>query len=248
MGRLSDAKRNARLAEILAGHDTPPPDWRRMLRSVQATAPMLLDSDDPRAERAVRHRLAHAIAFAGCSVHASVQAQETFYATMRGWIDRTLDSTEPATLPYALGPRLPHARDACETGLDWARHVPLAAIRDAYNNNAPGGLASLIRANVRGLGIAKAPYAAALFGDREAACIDTHGLVDVLGMTFEEAERTRSHWRNRHGPADYAAKVRRAFGERDVAMAQWERFATLVPAFARSGHAMYFEAIGIGAA
>lgn len=242
MPRLSDAERDRQLAAILRGEE-PSIDWAPRLRATQATMPMLLARrSEPRVALAIRHRLAHAVAFAGCSVHTPVAEQERYYAMIAPRITRDVRSRRPYTLAPHAGPRLPMAHSAVEHGVAWAQTVDLEQVAEAV---AAGTLADLIRAQVYGLGTAKAPYAAALFGDPEAACIDTHGLVDVLGYSFREAERRRNRWRYDRSGDLYREDVRRAFGRSDVAMSQWVTFAEIVPAFARTGHDVYFRAIGL---
>lgn len=235
------AARQSAIASLMAGSraDYTAPDWRPRLRALQSTWVGLLESADPRASKAIRHRLAHALAFAACSIHTSVAEHERGYAAIRARVTRAIAEDSPYR-PHGAYPRLPVASAGVEHGVEWARTVDLDLVRAA---RPVWALADLIRTSVYGLGAAKAPFAAACAGDPESACIDTHGLVDIIGLTFEDARKRAGQYRRR--PDVYRRDCREAFGDRDITYSQWAMFAQLVPEFARTGHDVYFRAVGL---
>jgi hypothetical protein len=98
-------------------------------------------------------------------------------------------------------------------------------------------MAAFIKANTRGLGYAKASFAAACMG-YDTPCLDIHALVDGFGYSQAKAESVRSGWRQW---ADY---IRDAFLLFDASAAvQWRMFAEWEPVYNDSGHQIYFDAL-----
>lgn len=182
----------------------------------------------------LRDRALKAITFAICSVHTPVAQSEWEFAEYiaNGVLS---DGT-------MLGDQKASALKSAER---WIETTTVETFDvDGWT------LAETILANVYGLGTAKSAFAAALCGNPEPYCIDTHGAALIAARTGAEQSRIVGSIKADKGRGEraIAAAWRRyrawgdtTFGARNH---QWEFFALKVPEFRDGGHAAYFtEAI-----
>ena len=167
----------------------------------------------------------HAVAFAAMTIQCPTDRAESAFA------DWAADGTVGAYL------RTNRTR-AITTAATWLNTLDVDAFAvDGW------AFAEAIAANVVGLGVAKASFAAALAGHPEPYCLDVWGLRRsvALGLITDISERDRlfrgpKRWANyrRIGGATFADRA-----------AQWDYFAATAPTFGETGHRVYFAALGL---
>lgn len=170
---------------------------------------------------ALRTIFRHAASFAIHSVHAQVPQHEGGYAK---WL---IDGNA-------------HHRyfHATQRALDDMEVLANLLTVDDFRRDK-WDFCELIRANIRGLGFAKAAFCAALCGF-DVPCVDIHALCDGYGLSKDAAEKWRGAWRKwEHYRKDCYALFRESRN------AQWDRFAEWVPRFTQSSHAVYFNSLGV---
>lgn len=170
--------------------------------------------------------LLKAAVFAACTAHTTVDQAEREYTE---WV-------ETGHLPVDGTNLQEQKASAAITAEEWAFNV---LTLDDYRSFDGWSLAEGLKANVYGLGTAKASFAAALAGFPEPYCLDTHALQKVQrvlrpDLTLDQLRGRARRW------AFYREVGDAVFGDR---WHQWHYFEEVVPEFAAGGHAAYFVTV-----
>lgn len=134
---------------------------------------------------------------------------------------------------------------ATETTITSAKEFVATLNMDDFEKfeTTPWLLAETIEANVKGLGVAKASFSAALFGMAECYCIDIWGtrhVMDTLGIEGD-ADKFRSQWSGVKARwTNYRKYGDAVFGNRE---GQWAFFESADPTFEGGGHAAILDTI-----